>query len=115
MKKLIYISLMMISGVVFAQENPKLEVVDQQVEATYYHENGTIQQVGKFKDGKLEGKWISYSENGNVQTIAQYKEGLKNGKWQFFETTNIIKEVHYNNNRIEKVTLLNQNPIAVSN
>lgn len=115
MKKLIYISLMMISGVVFAQENPKLEAVDQQVEATYFFENGTVQQVGKFKDGKLEGKWVSYTKNGNVQTIAQYKEGLKNGKWQFFETANIIKEVHYNNNRIEKVILLNQNPIAVSN
>lgn len=115
MKKLIYISLILISGTVFAQENPKLEAVDQEVEATYYYENGAIQQVGKFKEGKLEGKWVSYTENGNVQTIAEYKQGQKTGKWQFFDNGMINKEVQYHKNQIEKVSVFNQNPIATTN
>lgn len=106
---------MMVSGVVFAQENLKLEAVDQQVEATYYYENGNVQQVGNFKDGKLEGKWISYTENGNVQTIAEYKEGRKNGKWQFFDNGIISKEVDYKDNRIEEVRNLNSIALAISN
>jgi antitoxin component YwqK of YwqJK toxin-antitoxin module len=105
----------MVSGIIFAQEDPNLEAIDQQVEATYFFENGTIHQIGKFKDGKLDGKWISYSENGDIKAIAQYKEGVKNGKWQFFEAANIIKEVDYNNNNIEKIKIFNDNPIADSN
>ena len=68
MKNILLTALMMVSGIAFAQNNPQLEAVDQKVEATYFYENGKVQQVGTFKDGKLDGKWISYSENGNFRS-----------------------------------------------
>lgn len=47
---------------------PELEIVGNLVKATYYYDNGSVQQEGFFKDGKLEGKWTSFDLNGNVKT-----------------------------------------------
>ncbi|HAT77142.1 MAG TPA: hypothetical protein DCS19_09950 [Flavobacterium sp.] len=110
MKKMILISMMMVSAVMFSQDKPKLENLDDQVKATYYYENGNVKQVGNFLDGKLEGKWVSYSEEGNVQAIAYYKDGKKHGKWQYFESANVTKEVNYKNNNIVEVVVVNKNP-----
>ncbi len=110
MKKMFLISMMMVSAVMFSQDKPKLENLDDQVKATYYYENGNVKQVGNFLDGKLEGKWVSYSEEGNVQAIAYYKDGKKHGKWQYFESANVTKEVNYKNNNIVEVVVVNKNP-----
>ena len=115
MKKMILIALMMVSGVIFAQGEPQLEAVVQLVKATYFYDNGNVQQVGYFKDGKLEGKWTSYSENGAIQTIAEYSNGEKTGKWQFFNNAVAVKEVDYSKNQIAVIKDLNTKPIAVKN
>lgn len=115
MKKIILIALMMVSGMIFAQGEPQLEAVGQLVKATYFYDNGSVQQVGYFKDGKLEGKWTSYSENGAIQTIAEYSNGDKTGKWQFFDNAVAVKEVDYSKNQIAVIKDLNTKPIAVKN
>jgi antitoxin component YwqK of YwqJK toxin-antitoxin module len=115
MKKVLLISMMMVSAVIFSQDKPKLESIDDEVIATYYYENGNVKQVGNFVDGKLNGKWISYSEDGKVQAIAQFKDGKKNGKWQYFNSAFVTKEVAYKNNIIEQVVVVNKNPVAYSN
>jgi antitoxin component YwqK of YwqJK toxin-antitoxin module len=115
MKKMLLISMLMVSAVIFSQDKPKLESLDDQVIATYYYENGNVKQVGSFVDGKLEGKWISYTEDGNIQTIALYRDGKKHGKWQYFESTFVTKEVDYKNNNIVQVVTINKNPVAYSN
>lgn len=112
MKKMLLISMMMVSAVIFSQDKPKLESVDDEFIATYHYENGKVKQVGNFVDGKLNGKWISYSEDGNVLAIAHYKNGKKHGKWLYFESTNITKEVDYKNNNIVQVVTINKSPIA---
>ena len=54
MKNLILTIALLASTVIFAQNiEPKLEIVGQQVKATYFFENGNIQQEGFFTDGKL--------------------------------------------------------------
>jgi antitoxin component YwqK of YwqJK toxin-antitoxin module len=115
MKRILLISMMLVSAVIFSQDKPKLENVDDQVKATYYYENGKVKQVGNFVDGKLDGKWTSYSEEGNVQAVAQFRDGKKHGKWQYFESTTVTKEVDYKNNNIVKVVIINKNPIAYDN
>lgn len=114
MKKMLLISMMMVSVVVFSQDKPKLENLDDEVTATYYYKNGNVKQVGNFVDGKLEGKWISYSEDGNVQVIALYRDGKKQGTWQYFESPYLTKEVDYKNNKIVKVVTINKAPLAYS-
>ncbi len=111
MKKIVLISVLLVSSIIFSQDKPKLENVDDQVVATYYYENGNVKQVGNFVDGKLEGKWISYTEEGNVVAVAYYKNGKKHGKWQYFESPNVVKEVEYKNNNIVQVVIINKNPV----
>ncbi|WP_298121175.1 membrane-binding protein [Flavobacterium sp.] len=112
MKKIILIALMLVSVVTFAKGEPQLEVVGQSVKATYYYDNGNVQQVGFFKDGKLDGKWTSYAENGTIQTIAEYTNGVKSGVWKYFDNSIATKEVSYSNNTIVSVTNLKPNFVA---
>ena len=52
MKKLLFIALF-VSTLTYAQNStPELEINGNQVKATYYYENGSVQQVGHFLHGK---------------------------------------------------------------
>ena len=74
MKKYIILTALLFSGIAFAQENdPKLEAIGELVRTTYYFENGKVQQEGFFKNGKLEGIWISFDINGNKLSVANYE------------------------------------------
>lgn len=104
MKKYMIVGAVLISSMVFAQkETPKLEVVDNMVKATYFYDNGKIQQEGFFKDGKLEGKWTSYDASGNKLSVGEYSNGQKVGKW-FFWNDNKLSQVDYSNNQVAYVT-----------
>lgn len=104
MKKYLFIAAILISGFTFAQSTePVLEAEGQLVKATYYHANGNVQQVGYFKEGKLDGKWTSYDTNGNVVAIAEYASGVKSGKWMYFSNNATTAEVDYSNNKIMAV------------
>lgn len=104
MKKYMIIGTVLISSMIFAQKGtPKLEVVDNMVKATYYYENGTIQQEGFFKDGKLEGKWIAYDAQGNKLSVGEYSNGQKTGKWFFYNEAK-LSQVDYTNNQVAYVT-----------
>ena len=112
MKKYIYLFAILISGVTFAQENnPKLEAVGELVKTTYYFENGKVQQEGFFKNGKLDGTWISYDVNGAKTSVATYDSGVKTGKWLFW-TGKILNEVDYSNSRIASVKTWKQDALV---
>ena len=116
MKKILILAAVMLTGLGFSQNGkPTLEEEGQLVKATYYYENGTIQQVGYFNEGKLEGKWISYDENGVVKAIAHYKDGEKSGKWIFLSNTITIKEVDFTNNQVVAIRNYSTNSIADKN
>lgn len=104
MKKILLIVAIMLSGVAFSQTiNPVLEEDGQLVKVTYYYDNGKVQQVGYFKDGKLDGKWTAYNENGTIKSIAQYTNGVKSGKWTFNADGISSNEVAFSNNQIVAV------------
>lgn len=104
MKKSFLIVVLLVSGIVFAQENDfKHQIQDQLVKSTFFHENGKIQQEGFYKDGKVHGQWVSYDENGKKVAMGQYNEGTKIGKW-FFWTGADLTEVEYSESRIAQVT-----------
>lgn len=103
MKKYFIIGAMLVSGMMSAHHTePKLEAYGNLVKATYYHENGQIQQTGFFKDGKLEGQWVAYDTKGVKKSVGEYSNGEKIGKWVFFGESNLA-EVNYKNNKIESV------------
>ena len=103
MKKYIILAVLMLSGVIFAQPiEPKYEIEGNLVKVTYYHDNGQIKQIGFYKDGKVQGKWVSFTDVGEKLAQGEYNDGVKTGKW-FFWNQNTLNEVDYSNNRIAEV------------
>ena len=69
------------------------------VKATYHYNNGTVQQVGYFKDGKLDGKWMAYDVTGALTSIAEYSNGVKSGKWIYYTNEVAVREINFSNNQ----------------
>ena len=117
MKKYIFIALVFIGTAVYAQTSihPKFEVEANVISATYFHDNGAIQQQGTFnKKGKLDGLWTSYTDKGVKLSQGNYDKGIKTGKW-FFWTENSLKEVDFVNSKIMNVNEWNrESELAVS-
>lgn len=66
-------------------EIPELELYDQPV------------IKGETKNGKREGKWISYFTNGNIQSECFYVDGLSHGSTKvFLENGQLLYEGFYN-------------------
>jgi antitoxin component YwqK of YwqJK toxin-antitoxin module len=110
MKRIIALLIIVIAAnTTFAQECKKTckkdayVLVDGLIEATLYHENGTIAQTGFYnEDNKLQGEWTSYDSNGNKTAVAQYDKGRKVGTWQFYQG-DTKKEVTYSDSGIAEV------------
>nr|WP_294775298.1 membrane-binding protein [uncultured Flavobacterium sp.] len=112
MKKILILGAFLISGFGFAQTaKPYLEQEGDLVKATYYYENGKVQQQGYFKDGKITGQWVAYDENGNKKSIGEYSNGEKTGKWLFWNDKS-LSEVDYSNSRIATVKTWTQQAIV---
>lgn len=105
MKKIVItlVVFILMVNVSFAQAvEPTFEKQDDLVKATYYYDNGTIKEVGFFKDNKLHDQWISYDQEGKIKVVAFYKNGKKDGKW-YLVGEEKVKEVTYKSNQIVKV------------
>jgi len=117
MKGILTAIAMVFSVVMFAQgveKQPKLEVENGMVKATYYHDNGQVAQTGYYLDGKLHGEWKSFDTQGNKVAIANYEMGKKNGNW-FFWNGETLQEVKYENSTIASVKIWNQTNPVVAN
>lgn len=112
MKKYLILAVLLFSGVAFAQNaKPVLEPFGKKVKATYFYENGQVQQVGFFKNGKLDGTWVSYNEDGAKTASGEYENGIKTGKWFIWNDTSLT-EVDYSNNMIASIRNWKQEAIA---
>ncbi|MFN4026276.1 MULTISPECIES: toxin-antitoxin system YwqK family antitoxin [Flavobacterium] len=112
MKKILILGAFLLVGVGFAQTTkPVLEQEGNLVKATYYYDNGKVQQQGYFKDGKLTGQWIAFDEQGNKKSIGEYVNGTKSGKW-FFWNDNTLSEVDYSDSRVAAVKSWTQQAIV---
>jgi antitoxin component YwqK of YwqJK toxin-antitoxin module len=115
MKKLFIAAMLVVSGVISAQDaNVKHEVVDQMVKSTFYHDNGQVKQEGFYKDGKVHGQWVSYDENGKKVAMGQYNEGKKIGKWLFWSGMDLT-EVDYTDSRVAQVKKWSEGAIVIVN
>jgi antitoxin component YwqK of YwqJK toxin-antitoxin module len=115
MKKCILLSILLLSGVMFAQSiEPKYTIEDNLVKAIYYYDNGQVKQEGYYKDGKVHGKWVSYSESGLKVSLGEYNKGIKTGKWFFWDKES-LSEVDYSNSRVADVKKWSQATLAQRN
>lgn len=105
-------------SITYAQEMKKVNV-DRQGDitiATYYHDNGTIEQQGAFNEaGQLHGVWTSYDASGRKVTVGNYENGKKVGKWLFWSGDK-LREVDYVDSKITSVSeWTDKVQLAVSN
>lgn len=111
----------LLTGTLFAQESkPVLELFGKKIRATYFFENGNIQQQGYFVNGKLEGVWVAFDEQGNKTSMGEYTNGIKTGKWFFWTQENEglvsnLYEVDYSLNKIADIKNWKQNTLADGN
>lgn len=114
MKKLITILSLLFATTIFSQEvKPKYEKVDDLIKATFYYDNGKVNQIGYFKEGKPHGEWISYDANGKKLSQGKYQVGVKTGKWFFWDGEE-LSEVSYSNNEIAGVKIWNSESTVVA-
>ena len=67
-----------------------------------YYENGQIESICNFVDGKEEGEMVEYYENGTICRRYNYVHGVLNGKWEwFFDNGKILKVSNYINGKKE--------------
>ncbi|MGB0788449.1 MAG: toxin-antitoxin system YwqK family antitoxin [Marinirhabdus sp.] len=106
MKKIFLSAILVcIASTAFAQQQiqDRFEVVGNLIQATLYHDNGTVAQTGFYtKQNKLHGKWVSYGANGTKTAVANYKNGTKVGTWVFYQG-DTMKEVTYTASKIAAV------------
>lgn len=91
----------------YAQEKQNVKYTDKGdlTEAVYYYDNGAVQQEGTFNEaGELHGLWTSYDIEGNKIAVGKYVNGKKDGKWMFWSKDNIVREVDYSDSRIVNVS-----------
>lgn len=49
-----------------------------------FYTNGNLKSIENWKDGKLHGKYILYSSNGEKYLETEYKKGMDNGDYKIF-------------------------------
>ncbi len=67
----------------------KLELCPKNLSSTnsfgeykYYYEDGQLQEIYSYIDGKKNGEYKSYYENGQLALIEFYIDGKRNGEIQ---------------------------------
>ena len=66
------------------------------------YDNGQKEREGRYKDGKLNGKWTWWNKNGQKVRLKNYKNGKLDGKlFEWFQFNGEIKrEENYKNGKI---------------
>lgn len=67
-----------------------------------YDSNGKKMSEANYKEGKIEGKQTSYFQNGKIEEETFYKNGLKEGAWLTYNKEGKkIREENYKNDQKE--------------
>ena len=48
---------------------------------TYFYKSGPVKAKGKYVDDMMQGKWIFNHEDGSLWQIGHFKDNRKHGEW----------------------------------
>jgi len=69
----------------------------------YWDGTNTPSQEVSYKNGRYDGKFISYYSNGKAKSIVRYKNGRRNGTSKFYNKEGeILKKVKYKDDNTVK-------------
>lgn len=99
-------------SMVAQRPEPTFERVGDMVKGIFYHDNGQIAQVGCFKDGKLQGEWVTFDKNGTKISLGHYNQGKRTGKWVFWRPDGeAMREVSYRDGKLLSVVEWSKRPV----
>lgn len=106
-KKLILITLLLLSNIVLAQYTTIVKAAEEKnkpEEYIEYYDSGKV-SLKTFidKEGKLNGKTTVYYENGNIKAEGEYDNGEKNGMWRYYYENRKLKITESYFNGIAKI------------
>ena len=63
-----------------------------------YYNNGSVQNEGWLKDGKINGELIVYYKTGIKKSVTNYKDGLRHGEWRdYYQNGTLMREDEFIN------------------
>ena len=65
---------------------------------TYHYENGKINEIINYKNGKKHGQYLKYNNNGILVLIGCWRRDKEIGKWKYYDDNGILLKI-INNNR----------------
>ena len=70
------------------------------------YENGQKEREGRYKNGRLIGKWTVWYENGQKESEINYKDGKLDGKWTLWNKNgHKIKQKNYKNGKLDGILI----------
>jgi len=70
---------------------------------TWWHENGQMEKIGNYKDSKLDGKWTGWHENGQKYFEENFKDDENHGKsTMWLENGQKVGEGNYKDGKLIK-------------
>ncbi len=88
-----------------AQVADKYEKDGDVVTVTRYYDDGSVREVGTFKNDKPDGRWVEYTKEGTIKTEALYANGEKEGKWFVWTADGeYLYEVVYQDNKLKNAS-----------
>ena len=101
-KLLVFATLALSFSLSAQKKKPEFVKVGSMIKAVYYHENGSIAQMGCFNlKGKLQGEWVMFAQDGSKISIGSYENGKRNGNWFYWKPNGeMLREVSYTNGRL---------------
>jgi len=66
------------------------------------YNNGQMEKEGRYKDGRLIGKWTGWYESGQKQYEGNYKDGMKDDKWTWWNKKGQkIRQKNFKNGKLD--------------
>jgi antitoxin component YwqK of YwqJK toxin-antitoxin module len=59
---------------------------------TYYFKNGNVKAKGRYIKNRMEGEWLFYRESGQLWQIGNFRNGIKNGRWVIYDRENRVED-----------------------
>ena len=69
-----------------------------------YYNNGSVQNEGWLKNGKINGELIVYYKTGIKKSVTNYKDGIRHGEWRDYYQNSTLMRVDDFINGVRKTT-----------
>jgi hypothetical protein len=72
----------------------ELELVDfKKVRSSIWHPNGQLAVMQKYRDGQMDGPFVTYYASGTKRTEGSYSKGDRVGKWIRYNEDGTVSEI----------------------